>query len=76
MIWATIIAKALALANTLAAYFKTKQDQDAGVAIQRSADLTANAKASTDATVIHEHNAALSRDQLVERLRDQTGVDP
>ncbi len=74
--WAKIVAGVVNLANTVAAFFKTKQDQDAGIAKQVAADQTANSEAATNATIIRERNAARSRDDLVKRLHEQTGVDP
>lgn len=76
MIWAKIIAGLVGLADKVAAIFKTKQDQAAGVAIQVAADQTANVEASKNAAMAAEHNAALDHDELVDKLRDQTGARP
>ena len=74
--WVEALKRALGLAEKTAEIVHHNQVESGGIAKQAAADLGANVKASQDASIIRDQNAARTRDELVDRLHEQTGVAP
>lgn len=71
-----IINGVISLANKAMSYFTKKDDQNTGRQLQTVDNLTANAKADENAAIIQDGNAALTRQQLIDKLHRQTGANP
>ncbi len=72
----SIVSGAIKLFNYIAAALQQHHDEMNGRIAQNADDLTVNAKAAENAAIIEDRNAALPREQLVDRLHGQTGVSP
>lgn len=71
-----IVSGAIKFLNFVAGRLQQHHDEINGTNAQKVSDLTANAEQATNAAIIEDHNAALDRDALADKLSKQTGVRP
>lgn len=72
----SLLSGAVTLFNKVADAFRDKRLRQDGKNEQIVTDLSANAEQATNAAIIEEKNAVLTHDDLVDKLRRQTGASP